>query len=264
MLEIGLIALGIYLLTKTGKKSDVIAPGDVTTTTASRTGSDEPTSLDYDYATTADEADNNPWTWANPPAVFTKVPLSPGSRSRWLRLAQLWREYKELQFDIYALVRDAAQTSQERGGGDMDVSADVQQVKAQANVVMQEIRRLAGIQNKVENEYKSFLNNTYGTAQTMQYYQQRKAEIVAGIWPSTETQIVPAKKNGMPSRVNVLKPDVNQETTSVTMGNKRIMNTVDIERDAAREALPPGKRFTDAGTVYYEYRQNRSDYPGSI
>lgn len=39
----------------------------------------------------------------------------------------------------------------------------------------------------------------------------------------------------------------------------RIFNTVDMQRDRMRDALPAGKRFTDGGGVYYEYRTNRSD-----
>ena len=256
MVELGLIALAIWLLTKTGKKSDVIAPGDVGTTTGSRTGSDEPTSKDYDYATTADEADNNPWTWAKPPAIFTKVPLSPGSRGRWLRLAQLWREYKEQQIDIYAIVRDAYYDSQERGGGQVDVQAEVQAKKAQANATMKEIKRIAAIQSRVEDQYKAFLVNTYGAAQTMKYYQERKDEIAAGIWPANNTQIVPVQ----PTDKKKVIPDADAGTVTILTP----MGARDIERDAKLDALPPGKRFTDAGTVYYEYRKNRSDYPGSI
>ena len=256
MVELGLIALAIWLLTKTGKKSDVIAPGDVGTTTGSRTGSDEPTSSDYDYATTADEADNNPWTWAKPPAIFTKVPLSPGSRGRWLRLAQLWREYKEQQIDIYAIVRDAYYDSQERGGGQVDVQAEVQAKKAQANATMKEIKRIAAIQSRVEDQYKAFLVSTYGAAQTMKYYQERKDEIAAGIWPANDTQIVPVQ----PTDKKKVIPDADAGTVTVLTP----MSARDIERDAKLDALPPGKRFTDAGTVYYEYRKNRSDYPGSI
>ena len=33
-------------------------------------------------------------------------------------------------------------------------------------------------------------------------------------------------------------------------------------RDKARKALPPGKRISKTGNVYYEYRRNRSDLPG--
>jgi len=38
-----------------------------------------------------------------------------------------------------------------------------------------------------------------------------------------------------------------------------------MKRDKKRKALPPGKRISKSGKVYYEYRKNRtdlkSDYP---
>lgn len=35
-------------------------------------------------------------------------------------------------------------------------------------------------------------------------------------------------------------------------------------RDAARKALPPGKRISKTGKIYYETRKNRSDLKGKI
>jgi hypothetical protein len=35
-----------------------------------------------------------------------------------------------------------------------------------------------------------------------------------------------------------------------------------IKRDRTRKALPPGKRLSKSGKVYYEYRKNRSDILG--
>ena len=32
--------------------------------------------------------------------------------------------------------------------------------------------------------------------------------------------------------------------------------------DSPRRALPPGKRRSKYGSIYYEYRKNRSDMPG--
>ena len=37
-----------------------------------------------------------------------------------------------------------------------------------------------------------------------------------------------------------------------------------LSRDKKLEALPPGKRISASGKVYYEYRQNRSDLSGGI
>ena len=37
-----------------------------------------------------------------------------------------------------------------------------------------------------------------------------------------------------------------------------------VNRDAARKAMPPGKRRSKSGKVYYEYRKNRTDLRGRI
>ena len=37
-----------------------------------------------------------------------------------------------------------------------------------------------------------------------------------------------------------------------------------LSRDKKLKALPPGKRISASGKVYYEYRQNRSDLSGGI
>ena len=248
MLGILGIALAIYLLSKTGKNGTSITQEDLPGVTGS---SDS-------INTTILESENWPWMWTKRPAIFQETPLSPGSRDRWLRMGRLWMQYKDIQTQIYSEQRDADQEARERGGGRRDISAEIVRLKAKANAIMKLIKQIAANQRAIEQRYKAALVQEYGAAQVADWYEDRKAEIVAGIWPSTDTQIVPVKKNGMPSRVNVLKPDVNLVSTAVTMGAR------DIERDAKREALPPGKRFTDAGTVYYEYRKNRSDYPGSI
>ena len=36
-----------------------------------------------------------------------------------------------------------------------------------------------------------------------------------------------------------------------------------ISRDASRTALPPGKRISKTGNIYFESRKSRSDIPGS-
>lgn len=254
MLGILGIALAIYLLSRTGKNGTSITEEDLPGVTGS---SDS-------INTTILESENWPWMWTKRPAIFQETPLSPGSRGRWLEMGRLWMQYKDIQTQIYAEKRDAEQTAQERGGGPIDITAEIARLIARSTAIMKRIKQIAANQRAIEQRYKAALVQEYGAAQVADFYEDRKAEIVAGIWPSTDTQIVPVKKNGMPNRVNVLKPDANLVNTAVTMGAKRTYNTVDLERDAAREAMQPGKRFTDAGTVYYEYRKNRSDYPGSI
>lgn len=36
------------------------------------------------------------------------------------------------------------------------------------------------------------------------------------------------------------------------------------EIDEKRDALPPGKRISKTGKIYYEYRKNRSDLRGRV
>jgi hypothetical protein len=260
------IAFAIWLLTRSGDNSTVIKSGDVPTTTGTRSdrsGSDEPTSGNYDYNTTSQEADNNPWTWAKPPAIFTKVPLSPGSRNRWLQLSRLWREYKEQQLDLHSIVRDAYYDAQERGGSSVNVSGELMAKRAQAQAIAKEIKRIAAIQERAEDLYKAFLVETFGTAQTNAYYAERKKEIAAGIWPASNTVIVPDVEKKTKVDPSAIMPDAGPATTiAITPMGARTFNTIDIERDAKLDAKLPGKRFTEGGGVYYEYRTNRSDIPG--
>lgn len=44
-------------------------------------------------------------------------------------------------------------------------------------------------------------------------------------------------------------------------GYKNAVKTKDPLSDANKKALPPGKRTSANGKVYYEYRTNHSDYP---
>ena len=40
------------------------------------------------------------------------------------------------------------------------------------------------------------------------------------------------------------------------------VGTSNLKRDFVRQALPPGKRISKTGNVYWETRKNRSDSPG--
>lgn len=37
-----------------------------------------------------------------------------------------------------------------------------------------------------------------------------------------------------------------------------------VKLDVVRRAMPPGKRISKRGKIYYEYRKNRSDLRGSV
>jgi len=51
-----------------------------------------------------------------------------------------------------------------------------------------------------------------------------------------------------------MKPKVLRES-----GRQTLVKSSDIKKDKKKQALPPGKRVSKTGNVYYEYRQNRSD-----
>ena len=46
--------------------------------------------------------------------------------------------------------------------------------------------------------------------------------------------------------------------------NRQTGKSKDVERDKKLKALPPGKRRSGRGKIYYEYRQNRSDLKGGV
>jgi hypothetical protein len=62
----------------------------------------------------------------------------------------------------------------------------------------------------------------------------------------------PAPKKAAP------KITVKKTVTAKTKSEKR-----SLEADKKRKAMPPGKRTATGGGVYYEYRRNRTDKPGS-
>lgn len=49
-----------------------------------------------------------------------------------------------------------------------------------------------------------------------------------------------------------------------TAGSTRQTGSSSTARDRARKALPPGRRVSKTGRVYYERRKNRSDKPGML
>jgi len=58
-----------------------------------------------------------------------------------------------------------------------------------------------------------------------------------------------AKKKKLPKVLIARK-----RQTQRNKGNRKI--------DSKRPAMEPGKRISKTGRIYYEYRRNRSDYPG--
>jgi len=56
--------------------------------------------------------------------------------------------------------------------------------------------------------------------------------------------------------IKALKPKV------VYSKQRQTGTRISIEADRKRKALPPGKRISKNGKIYYEYRKTRSDHAG--
>ncbi len=70
----------------------------------------------------------------------------------------------------------------------------------------------------------------------------------------------------------MLKEEIEELSSGVGMKKKkpqvvykrdRQIGSTDVFRDKRRIALPPGKRISKTGKIYFEYRRNRSDKVGS-
>ena len=53
-----------------------------------------------------------------------------------------------------------------------------------------------------------------------------------------------------------------KKPTVVYSRKRQTGKRVDIVADKKRVAMPAGKRISKNGKAYYEYRKNRTDYPG--
>lgn len=48
----------------------------------------------------------------------------------------------------------------------------------------------------------------------------------------------------------------------IEISDHQIGKRKSIKKDRERKALPPGKRMSKTGNIYYEYRRNRTDKQG--
>ena len=56
---------------------------------------------------------------------------------------------------------------------------------------------------------------------------------------------------------------VKPKTTKVVDIAKHQTGKSNKKVDASRSAFPPGKRISKSGKIYFEYRANRTDVPGT-
>jgi len=262
MEELLLTGLGIYLLNRWGKKSPFnvgnIDPVDATGNLVDRRDIE-----DYEQKAC-------PWFWYSwkRPAVFNKVALSPGSRKRWLDLCDLWLEIRKIGAEIKKMNLPITEEKVPERFID-DIKEQIKDKKNRIAFLMSETKRIANVQMRSEELYKKVLANRFSEDEIKAFYQTRKDQIQNRVWPKNETNVVPivSPGGGRPGDKISIEPGPTDPGNNIQMRGKKMVrtpNTIDLDRDAKLDALPPGKRFTDGGGVYYEYRTNRSDWKGKI
>ena len=138
---------------------------------------------------------------------------------------------------------------------------------------MKETKRIADIQKRTENLYQRSLQNTFSQNEIKDFYLTRKNEILQGIWPKNDTQVVPivSPPGGGRDRKAVDRGPIDRGSDIQLSSkyhraqlnkNPENYNQPWYKADAKRYAAEPGKRVSSTGNTYYEYRINRSDQPG--
>ena len=84
-------------------------------------------------------------------------------------------------------------------------------------------------------------------------YERAKIAVIKEFLQSVQMKSAKAGASAKKKSGEVLKPAKRQTGRSK-----------DVERDKKLKALPPGKRRSRSGKIYYEYRQNRSDLEGGV
>tara|TARA_R110000803_G_scaffold138230_2_gene205056 strand:+ start:1081 stop:1854 length:774 start_codon:yes stop_codon:yes gene_type:complete len=257
MEELLLTTLGIYLFSKI-KSNSPMNVGNIPPQDGQGNEVQRNTIKDF-------EEKACPWFWFpwKRPEMFNKVPLSPGSRERWISSCDAWRSIRVLGSEIKFL--QGIIVGDKMPKGFENAKEDIKAKKNQQAFLLGETKRLASVQMRTEEQYLKFLKNNFNENQINGFYAERKEEIQDRVWPKNETFVVPITEQTTNVTETVINTDAFEGITGAMMGyTKRTMNTVDFNRDAKRDAMPPGKRYTDGGDIYYEYRSNRSDDKGTV
>lgn len=206
-LVIGLGVLGLYYLSKKGvigtkdnpKKVPNLPPLDVTGKPIDRN-----TLEDF-------ELWSCPWNWFTwrRPAIFSEVPISPGSAQRWQNLCDVWQQLREIgqlrENYEEALTIDRFKNNQ-------DFKDGLQLAKNQQAFLFNETKRLAEEQRKFEALYNKVLKQRFSEDEILAFYQIRKNEIIDRIWPERETIIVPVNE------IDITTPvDIDEKTKNSTI-----------------------------------------------
>ncbi len=209
-LVIGLGVLGIYYLSKRGviltkddpKRVPNLPPLDVTGKPIDRN-----TIENFEQIAC-------PWNWYTyrRPAIFSEVPISPGSAQRWQNLCDVWQQLREIgqlrENYEEALTIDRFKNNQ-------DFKDGLQLAKNQQAFLFNETKRLAEEQRKFEALYNKVLQQRFTQDEILQFYQIRKDQIIERIWPGQETVIIPVDE------IDITTPvEIDQNTPGINGLNK--------------------------------------------
>jgi len=213
MEELLLTGLGIYLLNRWGKKSPMnvgnVEPLDNTGNIVDRRDIE-----DYEQKAC-------PWFWYpwKRPAVFNKVPLSPGSRQRWMDMCELWLEIRKLGAEIELLERPIIEGKVPERFID-DAKEKIKDKKNIQAFLLSETKRIANVQMRTEDLYKKVLKQNFDQDTINGFYAERKKEIQDRVWPSQDTIVVPIVQKKNQTSATALDPGANQGSITAMMGAK--------------------------------------------
>lgn len=182
-----LIGFAIWLLTrKKGNDPTKIGTQERNPDTITTPNPDETA----DYVTAVAEEENKAWTWYKRPAIFDEVFLLPAARDYWFQISELWQENRAAWTERHALERDIEEYKRE-GRGNADLEDELKTFVRIMEARAYQANFLANALRQHEARYKTLLLQKYSPAQVADFYQQRKNEILQGIWPDVETVVVP-------------------------------------------------------------------------
>lgn len=247
MRELLLSVLGVYLLTRT-KENDPTQVGNIPIRDIN--GNELDKKLEPDLETKV-----CPWFWYpwKRPAIFSTVPISPGSAKRWKDLCNVWLKMRQAGKEIKVL---EPIVNQEKQPVDIKKLQDLKNYQA---FLFSETKRLANVQRAIEASYLKALKLRFTNADITGFYKTRKEQLYDGLWPKVETQLVPTSVIDwtVPADIIIDEPGMGYDDGS----KPRVDNTIDYQKDIMRAAEPCGLRVTPF-TKYYEYRSNRCDEYG--
>lgn len=78
-----------------------------------------------------------------------------------------------------------------------------------------------------------------------------------------ELKAVERTVNNTRKKLGIKKPSIKKTRQTITTSAKQTGSS-NLIYDKRKKAKAPGKRISESGNTYYEYRRNRSDLPGSL